>query len=98
MSGFVNASYARENAPTLGTGDIRERVYRGFCRPEKIMDSVRREFLVLEPAFLSTIDRYAAQFKEYDVKDMHVYLGEFFEILKDPSRFKAKIVQGCRAE
>ncbi len=98
MSGFVNAPYARANAPTLGTGDIRERVYRGICRPEKIMDSVRREFLALEPAFDSMIDNYARELNEGDVADMKGYLGEFFSILKDDKMFKTRILQGCRKE
>jgi len=98
MSGFVNAPYARENAPTLGTGNIRERVYRGFCRDEKIMNSVRTEFLALEPTIRSTIDRYASEFSSGDLKDMHDYLHEFFQILKDDKQFKLKILEACRTK
>jgi hypothetical protein len=98
MSGFVNAPYAQANAPTLGTGNIRERVYRGFCRDEKTMETVRQEFLALEPAFNAIIDGYAPEFKQYDVKDMKGYLGEFFQILKDDGDFKSHILQGCRKD
>ncbi len=98
MSGFVNAPYAQSNAPTLGTGNIRERVYRGFCRHENIMDSVRKEFLALEPALNATIDRHATEFEAYDVTDMHGYLNEFFRILKDDGKFRTNILQGCRTK
>ncbi|HWA36023.1 MAG TPA: hypothetical protein VG737_17905, partial [Cyclobacteriaceae bacterium] len=98
MSGFVNAPYAQANAPTLGTGNIRERVYRGFCRDENTMQTVRQEYLKLEPMFYATIDRYASEFREYDVKDMKDYLGEFFNILKDDGEFRSHILQGCRKD
>src|SRR5688572_26920073 len=42
MSGFVNAGYAHQNAPTLGTGDPRERVYRGFCKSTAAMNEIRK--------------------------------------------------------
>jgi len=98
MSGFVNAPYARENAPTLGTGDIRERVYRGVCRDEKIVNDVRKEFLALEPKINTTVDQYTSEFDDYTLKDMHQYLNQFFVILKDDQLFKTNILQGCRTK
>jgi len=98
MSGFINAPYAQDNAPTLGTGDIRERLYRGFCRDEKVMNNVRKEFLALEPTINATINQYASEFSDYDLEDMHQYLNQFFEILKDDQQFKSKILEGCRTK
>jgi hypothetical protein len=98
MSGFVNADYARVNPPQLGSGDIRERIYRGFCKSPEIMEQVRREFLNLEPAFIKIIDNHSAQFSGRDVKDMKDFLNQFFEILKDDKLFRSRILEGCRTD
>jgi hypothetical protein len=98
MSGFVDADYAQTNAPTLGTGDVRERVYRGFCKPEATMQEIRKEFLQLETTFLKIIDDHASQFDARSVKDMKEYLNQFFEILKDDNLFKSKILDTCRTD
>lgn len=96
MSGFVNASYAHSSPPTLGTGDPRERVYRGFCKPKEVMEQIRNEYISAEKAIHSIIDENASYFKESDLKDMHRYIDEFYDILKDDKRFKNNIVAGCR--
>ena len=46
----------RVNTAALGTTNVRERVNHGFCRPETIMQEVRKEFLQLEPTFIKIID------------------------------------------
>jgi len=96
MAGLVNASYANENAPVLGTGDIRERVYRGFCRPADLMDSIRREYLDKEKAVYSIVDQYRSQLGAYNTGDMKAYLKQFFDILRDDQAFQRKIIGSCR--
>jgi hypothetical protein len=98
MSGFVNAGYAHDNAPTLGTGDPRERVYRGFCKSTAAMEEIRKEFLEKEAAIHAIIDEHGASFSKHEMKDMHGYLDEFFEILKSDSRFKDLILDMCRTK
>jgi hypothetical protein len=71
MSGFVNAEYAAQKPPTLGTGDPRERVYRGFCKSQTAMEEIRKEFLGKESAIHATIDEHAASFSNYGLKDMY---------------------------
>lgn len=96
MSGLVNADYAQVNPPSLGTGDPRERVYRGFCKEESVMEAIRKEYLSLEKRFHALIDENAVYVKENDVTDMHSYLDEFYQIMKDDRLFKNSILQGCR--
>ena len=96
MSGFVNAGYAHENPPQLGTGDPRERVYRGFCKSESAMQEIRKEFLEKESAVHAIIDQHETSFNKYELRDMHNYLDEFFRILKDDSDFKNSILALCR--
>src|SRR6478609_427339 len=98
MSGFVKANYATVNPPTLGTGDPRERVYRGFCKSRAVMEEVRKEYLEKEPAIHAAINEHASSFSEYDLKDMHAYLNEFFEILKSDKRFEDSILNSCRTK
>jgi len=98
MSGFVNAPYAKENPPKLGTGDPRERVYRGFCREPEIMEEVRQEYLTKKDTLLAIVDRESANFQEADIKDMKDYLQGFFDILTNDQHFKNAIIQGCRTD
>jgi len=98
MSGFVDAGYARENPPDLGTGDPRDRVYRGFCKTKEAMEEIRKEFLEKESKVQSLIENESAFFKERDMKDMHSYIEKFFEILKDDRLFRTDILEGCRTE
>jgi hypothetical protein len=96
MSGFVDAGYAHQNAPTLGTGNPRERVYRGFCKSQDAMEKVRKEFLEKEKAVHAAIDAESAAFDEYQLKDMHAYIDEFYTIMKDDRLFADKIIGQCR--
>jgi hypothetical protein len=98
MSGFVNASYAQANPPSLGTGDPRERVYRGFCKSKSAMEEIRKEFLEKEKAVYAIIDVHEKHFEKYELKEMHGYLDQFFEILKNDSQFKYAILEGCRTK
>lgn len=102
MAGFVNAGYSHTNAPQLGTGDPRERVYRGFCKSKPAMEEIRKEYLDKEGAVHALIDQETISFvendlfSERDLKDMHGYLEQFFDILKNDRLFETAILQGCR--
>lgn len=98
MSGFVNASYAQQNAPTLGTGDVRERVYRGFCKSKPAMEEIRKEFLGKESAVHALIDLEASNFSKSELNDMHGYLRDFFDILKNDKEFQSYILDQCRTK
>ncbi|HEX6226473.1 MAG TPA: hypothetical protein VFZ52_18765 [Chryseolinea sp.] len=98
MSGFVNASYAKLNPPQLGTGNPRDRVYRGFCKSKQAMQEVRMEFLEKESAAVAIIENEAANFTKYELNDMKVYLAQFFDILKSDDKFGASIVGQCRTK
>jgi hypothetical protein len=96
MSGFVNANYAQAKPPNLGTGDPRERVYRGYCKTPSAMEEVRKDFLAQEGVIHSIVEDQAAHFSKYEMEDMHNYLNGFFDILKSDSRFKSSILEACR--
>ncbi|CAN5622520.1 hypothetical protein BH10BAC4_BH10BAC4_14350 [soil metagenome] len=98
MSGFVNAGYAHQNAPTLGTGNPRDRVYGGYCKSQSAMEDIRKEFLGKEQAIQASIDEYSVFFGKPDLKDMHGYLDQFFEILRNDHRFKNSILDLCKTQ
>jgi hypothetical protein len=98
MSGFVNANYAQQNAPTLGTGDVRERVYRGFCKSKPVMEEIRKDFLEKESVIHAIVDQETSNFSNYEMKDMHHYLDQFFDILKDDDHFERSILDQCRTK
>lgn len=98
MSGFVNAGYAQQNAPSLGTGDVRERVYRGFCKSKPAMEEIRKEFLGKESAVFAALDGEAANFSKGELTEMRYYLKDFFDILKDDGKFRELIVDQCRTK
>jgi hypothetical protein len=96
MSGFVDAHYAHQNAPTLGTGNPRDRVYRGFCKSPAVMEEIRQEFLGKESAIHGLINEQQKFFQKAELDDMHSYLEGFFKILKKDDLFQEQIMKTCR--
>ncbi|HEX6890613.1 MAG TPA: hypothetical protein VF141_07970 [Chryseolinea sp.] len=97
MSGFVNAPYAKGSAE-LGTTDSRTRVYRGFCRPEPLVQYVRREYIALEPKMNDIMGQYQSYFDPKEFTSIKKYSDEFFAILKSDQKFKENILQKCRTK
>jgi hypothetical protein len=98
MSGFVDAPYAHIDAPTLGTGDPRDRVYRGFCKSPDVMQQIREEFLAREKEVHLVIDSEASFFAEYELRTMHDYISGFYDILRNEAAFQTSIVEQCRKD
>ena len=95
MSGFVNPPYAVVNAD-LAISSVRERLYRGFCRNEEVVQYVRKEFLGLEPTIMGVVAEYEKDLGPREFADMKKYLKEFYDIFKDDKLFKNYIIDACR--
>ena len=95
MSGFVNPPYAEVNAD-LGITSVRDRLYRGFCRKEPVVQYVRQDFVRKEPEIMGVIEKYRTLFSEKEYADMRPFIGEFFSIIKDDGKFNKYVVEGCR--
>ncbi|MGC3947315.1 MAG: hypothetical protein QM762_22835 [Chryseolinea sp.] len=95
MSGVVAAPYATVD-PALGIESVRQRVYRGFCRGSGVAESVRREYVALEPAILGIVDKHRDLFSEKEISGMKRYLKEFFDTMKNDNLYKQRIAQACR--
>lgn len=95
MSGFVNPPYGVPNEE-LGQTDIRDRIYRGFCRPEPVVQTVRQHYLKVEPDVMAALAQFEKDFPPRSYTTLKKYTEDFFAILKDDNTFKKKIVEGCR--
>ncbi|MBL7860321.1 MAG: hypothetical protein JNJ65_04115 [Cyclobacteriaceae bacterium] len=97
MAGLVNAPYATVNE-TLSISSVQERLYRGFCRNESIVQYVRAEYLKQEPALMEIINQHQAYFTASDFSGIKKFIGDFFDILKNDKRFSEAIIKGCRTK
>lgn len=98
MSGFVNASYAVVN-PDFDMNNVRDRVYRGFCRKDdRVVLYVRSQFIELERSILATIASYQEMLDDKDYASLEKFVSEFFEIMKSDKLFKMEILDKCRTE
>lgn len=93
-SGIVGAPYAQPD-PILGITNVRDRVFRGFCRPDSTWEPVWDNFeqnkddiiqLYLDFPYLTKKE------KNTSIK----YIEEFYEIIEDPRKRKLQIEDKCR--
>jgi hypothetical protein len=97
MSGFVNPPYATVSE-TLPISNIRERLYRGYCKDEQVTQYVRREYIKSMPDVLEVLDRYKTYFSEAEWAAMRKYIQEFFDVLTNDDVFDRKILKACRTQ
>jgi len=93
-SGLVNASYA-EPAPELGTRSVRDRIYRGYCRPAVDFGLINEQFQENREAILNLFANQEGLSERTQGRAAD-YLEKFFEILDDPSKAEREIVGSCR--
>ena len=95
-SGLVNAHYA---APPDGlkVRHIRQRLYRGFCAFDDEMPQTVALFNQKRPDIQALFENneYLSDRTREDALD---YIEDFYEILKDPKRFKKEITDKCRGK
>lgn len=95
MSGLVNGPYAVTGAVT-NQENVRDRVYRGFCRKEALVEYVRQQYLLREAALLGVISHHAGYFNANDLADIREFIDGFYKILKDDQAFRNAMITGCR--
>lgn len=95
MTGMVMPPYAQvSNLVDIET--VSERLYRGFCRGESLMKTIRDEFLAKENLLYGEIKQLEHLVPGYEIKFMNNYLKDFFDVLKDERRFEFNILTACR--
>jgi len=99
MSGVVNAPYsfvALAGETVLPIKNVRERLYRGYCRDPAVTQFVRNELLAKEAMLLSIPDLLKGDLDEKEIKEVRVYLNDFFDILRNDFLFRTNVLQRCR--
>ena len=84
FSGIVDTRYATPD-PSLNIGDVRQRVYRGICRPREEIDETLRVFQEQKEAIYA-LYRNQAGLEERTLERSIEYLDDFFEIIEDPGK------------
>lgn len=94
FSGLVDAPYAKPD-PSLGIRNVRQRVFRGLCRPGVDYPAMYRRFADLRPAVAALVrdEPLLADDEEEEVLD---YLDDFWETLERPDRARSRIEERCR--
>ena len=94
FSGIVDTRYATPH-PSLRTRSVRQRVYRGVCRPRDDIDATLRLFQEQKEAIYS-LYRSQAGLEERTLERSIEYLDEFFEVIEDPGKVRGRIERDCR--
>lgn len=98
-SGAVNARYAVPD-PSLDIRNVRQRVYRGFCRPELTYEAVgvfrdtREQVRALYEGFAGL------GYEQFDADDAQAaleYYEEFYRVVDQAREFERRIVDRCRS-
>jgi hypothetical protein len=97
-SGVVDARYAEPN-PSLRIRTVRERLYRGLCRPGgefgQLLGSVLQKFRDNKDAIYALFQNQEGLEQEYIDRTIE-YFDEFYEIINDVEKANREIVGRCR--
>ncbi|PZX51427.1 hypothetical protein [Algoriphagus chordae] len=95
MTGMVSPPYAQVSN-LVDIESVSERLYRGYCRDEQLMNAIRSEFLMKESIMYAELEDLKHLVPEREVKYMANYMKGFFDILQDDKRFEFNILSACR--
>lgn len=94
FSGLVNAEYAGP-PPGLGLLSVRQRLYRGFCRPDIDWPAVFEHLTSRRTEILKLVDSTPG-FERSSSREASRYLETSLDIIGDPRRRERMIVSACR--
>lgn len=95
MTGLVNPPYAQVS-DLVDIENVKQRLYRGFCRDEPLMQAVRQEFIAKEETMYSIVEDYQDWLSSGEKREVDRFLNEFYEILKNDRAFEKSIISACR--
>ncbi len=93
-TGFVSTRYARPNEG-LGIRSVRQRIYRGFCRPNFDFSTVYAQLLGIRTDLVAL---YTSQegLEEDSGRDVVEYIDDFYEDIESPERARDRLERDCR--
>lgn len=95
MTGIVNPPYSQVSN-LVDIEHVTERLYRGYCREESLMQAIRQEYLDKEPEIWAIVDEHESMIDKGDMKAFRSYLEEFFTTLQEDRLFESQILMECR--
>lgn len=95
MTGIVNPPYSQVSN-LVDIEHVTERLYRGYCREESLMQAIRQEFLNLEQDIWEKVAEHEGMLDKIDYKNFSSYLKDFFIIIQEDRIFESKILMACR--
>jgi hypothetical protein len=94
FAGVIAAPYAIP-APQLPIKSVRERLYRGFCQPEPLLQSVVARFRAAKDSIYSLV-RSAPGLEPREVRQTLDYFDGFYRTLSDEGEVRRVFMRGCR--
>ena len=100
FSGTVNARYAVPDE-TLNIRNVRQRVYRGFCRTELQFEPAVEVYATTRQEIRDVYEGFGSlgleQFDEDDAEDALKYFDNFYKVVDDADEFEDEIIDDCRS-
>ncbi len=93
-TGFVSAQYARPDQ-RLRIRNVRQRIYRGFCRRDFDFSTVYAQFLEIR-ADLEALYTGQEGLEQGNGRDAVEYLNDFYEDIESPRRARNRLERDCR--
>ncbi len=94
MAGLVNAPYAAPD-PSLRIIDVRQRLYRGYCRADADYRATYTEFIERKEDVLGLIARQPGLGGEARSRAAR-YVERFYEVIEDADAARRRIENACR--
>ncbi|HUC39210.1 MAG TPA: hypothetical protein VMR92_00125 [Gemmatimonadales bacterium] len=94
FSGAVNAPYAVP-PPQLNLQSVRQRVYRGFCQPDTILNAALARFRAAKDSIYAAV-RAVPDLPERDARGVLEYFDQFYQVLGNPGMVNREFVRACR--
>ena len=95
-SGLVYAPYAQPNE-LLGIRNVRQRLFRGFCRTEEDFEETFQQFRDKKDSILGLFNELEMLDEEVR-EDCLKYIEAFYETINDPKAIKKEFLDKCRTD
>jgi hypothetical protein len=94
FSGAVNAPYATP-PEQLKIQSVRQRVYRGFCQPDSVLNGALARFRAAKDSLYAAV-RAVPDLPERDVRSVLDYFEDFYKVIDNPGAVNREFVRPCR--
>jgi hypothetical protein len=94
-SGAIATHYAAPNE-TLEITNVKQRLFRGFCRQPGTYEAIFEQYLDRKEDLLNVYREFPL-ISERERKVALKYFEQFFKTISNPKKYKNEILQACRA-